>query len=187
MSKICEMATVMKCAISSEESQAYRDQERMTQLEVENGTLRELLLIGARQSGELSRVERGTQAGGGLGAVGGTGEEEEAEHHFVANDDMNSSVIENQDFSMENDSEKSYCCCSSCEDDEDYEYDDESDEPGRESPEEEGEKQAEDAEPEGKEPDTISVSDVECTVNDATEQKHNSTTGIILKHIFIIF
>lgn len=43
--KVCEMAAVMQKAVITDEKSAVRDQERITQLELENKGLREMLEV----------------------------------------------------------------------------------------------------------------------------------------------
>lgn len=108
---------MMQRAIRMDETGSNADKQRIAQLETENKTLRELLMIGVGNSGEVARFDKSTQVdlryapsaiGGrgagsetGLNSFGGAGDEED--HHFVKNDDeMNSSVIENKGFKLEN-------------------------------------------------------------------------------------
>lgn len=115
MTKICEMAAVMQKAIRIEESEAFRDKEQIARLETENKTLRELLMIGYDNSGELSKMDKNIQVGqstvfgnpcrSSLNSSGNIDTEslamtDDEEHHFIAND-MNTSVIENQSFKLE--------------------------------------------------------------------------------------
>ena len=61
MDKICEMAAVMQRAATMDEESANALRERVTQLDTENKTLRQLLKISYKQSRELTHCEAQVQ------------------------------------------------------------------------------------------------------------------------------
>ena len=104
------MAAIMQKAIRIDETEAMRNREHLAQLETENKTLRELLLISYQASREVSKMDRSVQANivppvASLDSSGNHDTEsqgattDDEEHHFLAND-MNASVIENKSFTF---------------------------------------------------------------------------------------
>ncbi|KAH3877338.1 FGFR1 oncogene partner 2 homolog [Dreissena polymorpha] len=85
INKICEMANIMQKSVTVDEDASAADKERLTQLEIENRGLRELLEICStgrfriREDQPLSTDNRGCKTGAEAGGTTGSDEKQEIE------------------------------------------------------------------------------------------------------------